>query len=106
MAELTEPAEYVRMDLFPCTVEGPQGTLGPEARIILTDNHFYVFVDAPLGPEAILKVKHEAETDYTGSLKDGFQIGEYRVVKNATCGCGSRLRSFYPFLGVPHHSIK
>lgn len=105
MGELTtEPAEYVKIDLFPCTVRGPEKVYGPEARVILTDNHLYVFMDAPRGPEMVAKAP--VGTEYTGSLTAGYQIGEYFVTKDTSCGCGSRLRSFYPFIGLPFRQAK
>lgn len=98
-ALVTEPASYVLLDLFPCTVEGPLGPVSGEARVIVTDNHFYVFVDAPRGPEIVVKAPLKSPID--GSLTTGYTISGYKVVKKASCGCGSRLRSIYPFLGVP-----
>lgn len=100
MAELDlDPAKYILLDIFPSTVTTSEGVIGPEARTILTDTHLYVIMDAPTGPELALKVPFTE--DYEGSVKEGLQIGEYFVEKQATCGCGSRLRGIYPFIGVP-----
>lgn len=95
----TEPAKYIQLDLFPCMVEGPLGPVSGEARVIVTDDYFYVFVDAPRGPEVIAKAPLTSPVG--GSLTAGYSICGYKVVKKTSCGCGSRLRSFYPFLGVP-----
>lgn len=97
-----EPAEYVRLDLFPCIVTGPETTLGPESRVILTDNHLYVIVDAPKGPELALKEPFEGPLE--GNLHNGYQIGPYSITKQVSCGCGSRLRGIFPFLGVPYQT--
>lgn len=101
----TEPAEYVLLDLFPCTVQGPEGTIGPEVRVILTDNHLYAFQDAPTGPQIVLKAPHNGEEGYTGTITAGFQVGDYSITRLTSCGCGSRLRSFFPFIGVPIRAL-
>jgi len=105
MAELdVEPASFILLDLFPCTVVSPQGDVVDDSRVIVTDNHFYAIVDAPRGPE--LAVKEPLLEEYSGSLLDGYQVNGHQITKKSSCACGSRLRSLFPFLGVPFAPVK
>lgn len=100
---------YIRLDLFPANVTRV-GTAGPytnRARVIITDQDFYVFLDAPGGPVCdVSGVLYDASgtnrTGYSVSLDDGT---EYSVSRSTNCGCGSLLRGFRPFPGVPYQRM-
>lgn len=93
---------YVSLDLFPAEIYVNGEKLGHELKIIVTDADVYVFSD---GPTLIYSDEH---TKFDGSTKLGYTVetdADTLEVKRASgCGCGSRLRGFHPFLGVPHVS--
>lgn len=104
------PAEYIQLDSFPttvtATVNGEETKFpGNEYRTIVTDNRLYVLEDSPEGPTAV--VNEPLET-FSGDYKAGFTAvtdsGTYLIVREANCGCGSRLRGYHPFLMVPHQA--
>ena len=104
----TEPAAFYYLDLFPASVHvgGPEGTLiGEEFRVIVTDNHFYVFQEIGTGPDTLIK---DPLVTFEGSNKTGYtitgSINSYFVKRAGNCGCGSRLRGVSIFPGVPHES--
>lgn len=106
--QLSRP-NYVRLDLFPANVSRPVGstsTLLPtdRARVIVTDRHFYVFLDSSRGPAVevsgvLFDATGDNRTGYTVTLDDD---SVYSVSRSSNCGCGSRLRGFAPFPGVPY----
>lgn len=103
---------YIRLDLFPANVARvyngvSQGAFTDRARVIITDRDFYVFLDAQGGPKCeISGVLYDASgsnrTGYTATLEDETV---YSVSRSTNCGCGSRLRSFMPFKGVPYRGF-
>lgn len=104
MAELgVEPANVIYFDLFPCMVVKGDETQCTDSRVIMTDNHLYVIVDAPMGPELLIK---EPATDYTQYSFGDYLVGDYKIYKQTSCSCGNRLRSIFPFLGVPYAPVK
>ena len=106
----TVTPSYIRLDLFPASVAriGSDGVKMPQltdrARVIITDRYFYMFLDSSSGPECTISgVMFDATGDnragYTVTLEDETV---YSVIRSANCGCGSRLRGFTPFPGVPY----
>lgn len=94
---------FIRLDLFPATVV--IGELGEQryhpARVVITDDAVYVFMDGPNFREPV----------YEGRLEDYYVEGSVRyavtdsgdtlrITKASGCGCGSRLRGLRPFPGV------
>jgi hypothetical protein len=100
---------YIRLDLFPANVSRPPGSdfdklPTDRARVIITDRDFYVFMDSSSGPECVLSgvlfdATGDNRTGYTVTLEDDTV---YSVSRSTNCGCGSRLRGFTPFPGVPY----
>lgn len=105
---LSKPS-YIRLDLFPAYVSNvvdgsKQSPFTDRARVIITDRDFYVFLDSSSGPACeISGVVYDASGDnragYTVELDDETV---YSVSRSSNCGCGSRLRGFTPFPGVPY----
>lgn len=105
---LSAPA-YVRLDLFPALVTPlvggvAQGAVTDRGRVIITDRDFYLFLDSSNGPACTISgALYEATGDnragYAVTLEDG---AAYSVIRATNCGCGSRLRGFTPFPGVPY----
>lgn len=99
-----EPAEYIQLDLFPAEVS-PLERTNPEIRAIVSDTHFYVFEDTLEGPQATEKYEL---VSFDGKPSTGYTVetteGVFHIIRQQNCGCGSRLRGFHPFAGVPHIS--
>lgn len=100
---LSKPS-VIRLDLFPaCVSRQNQGAYTNRARVIVTDRDFYVFLDAQGGPVCdVSGVLYDTGGDnragYTITLDDQ---SIYTVKRSENCGCGSMLRGFRPFPGVP-----
>jgi len=105
----------IRLDLFPAEISSPNGTVlinHEKARVIVTTDALFVFVDSPQGPAVALKARLDSAH---GNRTDGYTFtftpppdttsedpaprtqATVRVVPSQGCGCGSRLRSFTPF---------
>ena len=98
---MSTPA-YIRLDLFPAEVQGPNAP-STLTRVIVTDTEYHFFVDTPDGPTsglsgALYDLEGRNTTGYTITSDDG---SRYLVRRSGGCGCGSRLRGFRPFPGVP-----
>lgn len=98
------PAAYIWLDLFPASVSSPD-PMGDQLRVIVTDNRLYVLEDTVYGPEA--KVNEPLDS-FSGNNQTGYTVitdtGAYVIVRAQHCGCGSGLRGFHPFPGVPYRS--
>lgn len=99
--------EYLRLDLFPAKVyafnEESSGNLAT-ARVVVTNDEAFVFGDGPTGVEVKWSGRLE---DFTGDNKQGYTIVLHdgttlQVARSGGCGCGTRLRGFQPFPGVPY----
>lgn len=119
----TEPAKYIRLDLFPADVYEIIETtnedstdesvelevttehefMAKELRVIVTDNYFYAIIDTINGPDFMVK---EPLLSLSGSSREGYTVttetSSYYIKRSTDCGCGSRLRSIHPFRGVPY----
>jgi hypothetical protein len=90
---------YIRLDLFPAeVVDFPYTT-----RVVVTDTEWFFYVDSPEGPTAGLSGELY---DFEGTNTRGYTIvspdgTRHYVRRSGGCGCGSRLRGFRPFPGVP-----
>lgn len=99
---MTQPV-VVRLDLAPSlariTPPDAAETTYPRARVIVTDERIYVFVDSPTGPALAYEGRLES---LEGRNTTGYQAitatGDAVYFKRGGgCMCGSRLRSFKPF---------
>lgn len=97
---------FIRLDLFPADATVNGETAFRASRVIVTDEEVYVYRDAPMGPEIAYQARLEElegrrTIGYTLSMANGDSV----FIKNASgCGCGSRLKGYHPFVGVPHVS--
>lgn len=106
------PAQFIRLDLFPAFLQGdnlpdalPGGVLD-EKRVIITDTYVLVFSDGPQGPQLL----HTWPLlDFSGRNTTGWEVTTeqytFRVNRSTGCGCGSRLRGFFPYQGVPYQPV-
>lgn len=95
-------AAYLRLDVFPGTAVVNQTTVYTPARVIVTDDSVYVYMDSENGPTSVYSARL---ADYVGDRQSGEATsdeGDTVIISRAShCGCGSRLRGFHPFAGVP-----
>lgn len=94
-------------DLFPAHTTSPDH---PKARVIITTDDLYIFVDSPQGPASLLR----APIDHTrtrGNRTTGYdvylttrtpQAPPVTIRPTTQCGCGSQLPRFRPFPNTPH----
>lgn len=108
-------APLIRLDLFPAAISSPNGSISfrhDKARVIVTTDALFIFVDSPQGPAVALRARLDAAN---GNRNDGYTFtftpppdtsgdtpvarsqATLRVTPSGGCGCGSRLRSFTPF---------
>lgn len=108
-------APLIRLDLFPAVVTSPDHSVvinHDKARVVVTTDAVFVFIDSPQGPAVALKARLESAQ---GDRTNGYTFTFYppadtntdpptprakatiKVTPSGNCGCGSRLRSFTPF---------
>ena len=102
-------ANFIRFNLFPLSVhvidaDGNQVNEHPKARGIVTDDEVFVYVDSSDGPVVLYE---ERIDDFTGSAKTGWTVTTsdghtVQFQRTQGCACGSRLKGFNPFPGVPY----
>lgn len=100
--------QYLRFNLFPLAVDvnNEQGHLinsYPNTRAIVTDEAVFVYTDGVNGPETSFTDRLE---DFSGNATDGWTVNTtdgytLSIKRSDGCGCGSRLKGYNPFPGVP-----
>lgn len=114
-AELTPPpATFIRLDLFPAIMtplkDAPPlpdqlpGAVLDGKRIIATDQFFLVFSDTATGPKLIHvwtlnTFEGRNTTGWTVTTEEGYN---FLVRRSTHCGCGTKLRGIFPYMGVPY----
>lgn len=103
--------QFVRLNLYPAQVtetkSGTESYVYPETRFVATDRSAYVFVDGRPTPTLqtegqLVDFTEDQRGVWTMELDDG---RTFTVTRNYTsCGCGSMLRGYDPFPGVPHET--
>ena len=99
-------ASFVRLDLFPASATLDTGEIYTPARVIVTDDAVHVYMDASGGPAEVYTARLD---DFSGRRTTGYTaVSDGGVVvtiaRASGCGCGSRLKGFRPFAGVPQVS--
>lgn len=104
-------AEYIRLDLYPATILGRDNTpLDPvlpdgDLRIIATDRYVVILHDTNSGPGVYTSIPIEEYLGRSADKKshDFISPGGYllKIVRQQSCGCGSRLRGASIYPGVP-----
>lgn len=97
-------ASFIRLDLFPASVTVNGTDEYSPARAIVTDDAVHVYMDAQGGPAEVYTARLDdfsgrRTTGYSAVASDGDNV---QINRASGCGCGSRLRGFRPFAGVPH----
>ena len=94
---------YIRLDLFPAIASVNSTDVYKSCRAIVTDDAVYIYVDSENGPAVAFQGRladyyGDKASGYTAETDDGDTV---HMDRYAHCGCGSRLRGFSPFPGVP-----
>lgn len=106
---MSTPA-YIRLDLVPATVivtdgDGEEIDRTDKARAIVTDSEVLIYQDGDQGRPAVWRewqlddFSGDNKIGYTAETSDGETL---HISRNSWCVCGSRLRGFRPFPGVPY----
>jgi hypothetical protein len=102
--------QFMRFSLFPLeiTVTKDDEVIYQhhKTRVVVTDDEIYSFIDDPQGVEKavvgfqdrILDYEGRASTGWTVHTADG-AVATFR--RSGGCSCGSRLKGFDPFPGLP-----
>jgi len=99
-----QPANGIRVDAFPASVDVEGSSLGDQYRVIITDSHLVVLEDSGTGPRVAIELPYtsfEVNAKVGWSVTAGYDNTEYVIKRVFHCGCGSRLRGIHPFGGVP-----
>lgn len=106
-----KPAQFIRLDLFPAfilkvTDDNLENLTKEDARVIVTNNMFYVLLEDQPGTAKILVEGYLEE--FSGSNKEGYSVttadqSNFFITRSDGCGCGNTLRGFFPYPGVPRH---
>lgn len=99
---------FLRFNLFPLNVfvldsEGRETKAHNASRVFVTDDEIISYVDGNSGPEVFFQDRLEdfsgdAVNGWTAQTSDGYTVN---ITRSTGCGCGSRLKGFNPFPGVP-----
>jgi hypothetical protein len=100
---------FIRFNLFPLAVtvndkDGNPVQAHNAARTIVTDDEVFVYVDGAQGPEVFFTDRLE---DFEGNASDGWTVktseeSSLTMTRSGGCGCGSRLKGYNPFPGIPY----
>jgi hypothetical protein len=103
--------QFMRFSLFPleATVTDANGNViheHPKTRVVVTDDEVYVYTDDPAGKEKAVVLFTDRINDFEGNAVEGWTVetvDDYVVTfrRSGGCSCGSRLKGFDPFPGLP-----
>lgn len=89
---------HIKLDLTPALIQtdDPKDELN-KVRIIVTDSHYYIFTSGPTLHEQGPLESFQLEGRGIYNLNN-----QYTVQRSKGCDCGTSLKGFHPFLGVPY----
>lgn len=88
----TKP-NHIKLDLTPASISHvPKNT---KARIVVTDEHYYIFTEGP-----VLYESGELQS-FTMPQRGHYVLNDtITIQRSQQCDCGTSLKGFHPFLGV------
>lgn len=99
--------QFIRFNLYPLEThvydkDGHPLQVNQNTRTVVTDDEVYVYVDDHSGPSIWFTDRLE---DFSGDATNGWTVetSDYTVKmkRSGGCGCGSRLKGYNPFPGLP-----
>lgn len=101
--------QFIRFSLFPLQINiadsnGEKVFEHYKSRAIVTDDEVFVYIDGQNGQvetafnDRLLEFSGDAKTGWTATTEDGNVV---HMMRSSSCSCGSRLKGFNPFPGVP-----
>jgi hypothetical protein len=102
--------QFMRFSLFPLEVavyaHGEELWSHPKSRVVVTDDEVYAYIDDPAGKEKAVIGFTDRINDFSGNAVDGWEVEtvDGSIVsfrRSGGCSCGSRLKGFDPFPGLP-----
>lgn len=104
--------QFIRFNLFPLqtTISDADGNPVKShnaTRTIVTDDEVFVYQDDTNGPSLFF---HDRLEDFSGSATEGWTAETtdgytVSIIRSSGCGCGSRLKGYNPFPGVPFEKM-
>lgn len=104
---------FLRFNLYPLSTQVFDSDGNPQmanaaTRNVVTDDEIYVYTDSSEGPAVWFTGRLD---DFSGDATNGWTVetSEGQTVKftrTTGCGCGSRLKGFNPFPGVPFGKVR
>lgn len=104
--------QFIRFNLFPVSVDVTDKDGNPvlhhnTTRGIVTDDEVLIYVDDANGPSVFFTDRLEAfsgnaQTGWTAETTDEYTV---TMLRSNGCGCGSRLKGYNPFPGIPFEKM-
>lgn len=104
--------QFIRFNLFPIAVDVTDSEGNPvinhtATRAIVTDDEVYIYADDTHGPSVIFNDRLE---DFSGTAQNGWTAltsdgNTVNMTRSGGCGCGSRLKGYNPFPGLPFEKM-
>lgn len=96
--------KFIRLDVYPARIVHNKKVIHPNTRIIVGDTDYYIFKETTRGPALEISGPiYDLERDFAAQHKlflDEDTI--YYISRLGGCGCGSTLKNYTPFFGVPY----
>lgn len=103
--------QFVRFSLFPLevTVTNSDDEVIHQhykSRVVVTDDEIYAYIDDPTGQEKAVVLYTDRINDAFGNAVEGWTAetvdgDTVTFRRSGGCSCGSRLKGFDPFPGLP-----
>lgn len=100
--------KFVRVMVFPARVAFSDGTVHTDVKAVVTDDEMYLYGSNMHGVTIIYRgdlidAERTERAGYNITLEGGITAS---IMRDGGCGCGSRLRSYNPFPGLPMEGWK
>lgn len=102
--------QFMRFSLFPLEItvthDGEEVWSHHKSRVVVTDDEIFAYTDDPTGREKAVVGYTDRINDFEGTAVTGWTVetagGDIATFRRSGgCSCGSRLKGFDPFPGLP-----
>lgn len=101
------PATRILAEIFPANVTINGAYTGDDYKVLLTDKAVVIIREGTKGPEPFLEAVWDS---YSGSRRKELTVqadeNTFLFSRSSNCGCGSRMRGYTPFRGIPFAPIQ